>query len=77
MPLVKDVPILELLFARTRTAFRCIENAKTIEHRRLWIYRKRCYQEAMRYVKMAEGVEETHDEPVMDFSEEDLPCLRD
>jgi hypothetical protein len=78
MPLVKDVPIIDLLYARVRTAYRCIDSARTNETRELWKHRKECYLQAMRYVKIAEGVDDIRENAViMDFNEEDLRCLKD
>jgi hypothetical protein len=78
MPLVKDVPILDLLRGRMIVTYGSIDAARTAETLTLWKHRKMCYQQAMDYVRLAEGIPcAEQGEPTMDFSEENEPCLKD
>jgi len=78
MPLVKDVPILELLRNRIIVSYGSIDSARTIETSQLWKHRQKCYQRAMDSIRMAEAIPSTepYEPAVMDFSEENI-CPRD
>jgi hypothetical protein len=78
MSLVKDAPILDLLRNRVVVSYGSVDAARTIETRRLWKHRQKCYQKAMEYIRLAEAIPGTEpDEPtIMDYSEENV-CVRD
>jgi len=71
--LVKDAPILDLLRNRVIVSYGSVDSAKTIETRRLWEHRKKCYQKAMECIRMAEKIPGT--ELIMDFSDGDV-CVK-